>query len=62
VAFRLEPGEPAPDAIRRIAAELVADAVEGLTGGGDRGRAVHGARTSCKRLRAVLRLVRPQLA
>lgn len=68
MGFRLQAGEPAGAAVRRIAGELVAGTVALLDGAGEGGPdgrdnrdlAVHEARKACKRLRAVLRLARPQ--
>lgn len=61
--FRLRPGEPVPDGIRRIALgqiDLVLDRVQGNTDE-DLGTAVHEARKSLKRLRAVVKLARTEL-
>jgi CHAD domain-containing protein len=62
MSFRIRRSESVADAIRRIAREQV-DAA--LTEAGERGHggadAVHRVRKRCKRVRALLRLVRPQL-
>jgi CHAD domain-containing protein len=60
--FRIRRTESIEDAIRRIACEQV-DATIAETGGRGRRReaAVHSARKRCKRIRALLRLVRPQI-
>jgi CHAD domain-containing protein len=62
MAWRVEPEEALADALRRIAAEETALARSRLDAAdGDRGEAVHVARRSFKRLRALLRLARPAL-
>lgn len=62
MSFRLQAAESAPDGIRRIAIEQIDGAIHEL---GDRRRnphnAIHSARQRCKRVRAVLRLVRSDL-
>lgn len=60
--FQLEAGEPIPTAIKRILTEQV-DAIEQWMRHSEEGRAeaVHNARKSCKRIRAVLRLVRDEI-
>jgi len=60
VAFRLQPGEPVAEAIRRVVAEQVDNAVAQLEGRGeaDRDAAVHDARKSLKKARAAVRLAR----
>jgi CYTH domain-containing protein/CHAD domain-containing protein len=62
-AYRLEPGEPAPDGIRRIAAGRAAKARKrlGEVEGEDGAAAIHSARKDLKKLRSVLRLVREAL-
>ncbi|HUP22240.1 MAG TPA: CHAD domain-containing protein [Thermoanaerobaculia bacterium] len=57
--IRLE--ESSIAAIRRIAREQIDGALESLREGRDRNEAVHDARKRCKKLRAVLRLVRDGL-
>lgn len=62
MTFRLQPAEPVPEGIRRIVIEQVDSGIQELT---DRRRnphlAIHSARQRCKRIRAVLRLVRDDL-
>lgn len=60
MAYRIKPDESVPHAVRRIARAQLRKAVENLSGaGGD--EAVHEARKSIKKTRALLRLVRPSL-
>jgi acyl-CoA hydrolase/CHAD domain-containing protein len=61
--FRLRRGEPIPDGIRRVAREQLDMAIERLDGRTreDHPEAVHEARKSLKRLRAVVRLARAEL-
>ena len=62
MSFRFEPGEKLDDAFRRVAGEEIRSARAALQAAdGDRGRAIHEARQSFKRLRALLRLARPDL-
>lgn len=63
MAFRIRRSEPVGESIRRIACERI-DAAIAESGGRGRSRAeaVHRARKRCKEIRALLRLVRPQLA
>jgi len=61
MAYRLEPHEPLSEGLKRVAAEELESAHKGLTGDGERDKAVHEARKSFKKLRAVLRLVRSDL-
>lgn len=58
-AFRLDRRLAPPRAVRRVALAQLDFAAAGLSRGG--ARAVHEARKTCKRLRALLRLLRPQL-
>src|ERR687894_2726162 len=62
-SFRLEPGEPIPDGIRRVARGRIDHAVDELRGETDSTRedAVHETRKDMKKLRALLRLVRGEL-
>jgi CHAD domain-containing protein len=62
-SYRLQPDESAPDGIRRIARAQIDLAHEQLTGRGERdiGKAVHEARKTFKRVRALLRLARDEL-
>jgi CHAD domain-containing protein len=61
MAYRLKLKEPLAKGVRRIASEQLANAAARLQGESDGGRAVHEARKSLKRTRALLRLVRPGL-
>jgi CHAD domain-containing protein len=62
-AYRLQPTEPTPDGVRRIARGQIDLAHEELTGDGhgDIGDAVHETRKAFKRLRALVRLARDEL-
>jgi CHAD domain-containing protein len=59
----LKLGEPVPAGIERIAREEIEAAVRQLTGGGeaDRDEAIHEARKNLKKIRGLLRLMRPEL-
>ncbi len=61
MSFELKPDESLRKGIRRIARKQMDDALGELTGAheGSRDEAVHEARKGFKRIRAVLRLVRP---
>jgi CHAD domain-containing protein len=61
VSFELKPDESLRKGLRRIVRKQVDDALQELTGThkGSRDEAVHEARKSLKKARAVLRLVRP---
>ena len=64
--YVLVPAAPVAVGLRRVVAEQLADASAGLRaasgpGAGGTGQAVHSARKSVKKVRAVLRLVRPHL-
>jgi len=63
MAFSIRPTEPVGEEVGRILREQVGAALGLLRDPGERGLdvAVHEARKSCKRLRAVYRLVRPVL-
>jgi CHAD domain-containing protein len=62
LSYRLKSGEPVCEAVKRIAAEQIGAAAAALgQGRGDRDEAVHEARKRIKKVRALLRLVRPQL-
>jgi len=61
MAFSLEASERGDAAVTRVAQEITDAAIDGLMSGEDRDDAVHAARKTCKRLRALLRVVRPQL-
>jgi hypothetical protein len=56
MAYRLGKDEPVAGGVRRIVAEEATAAAEGLRGGADRDKAVHEARKSVKKIRALLRL------
>src|SRR4051794_16328181 len=62
-AFRIAPGEPVPDEVRRLAIGRIDDALDELRGVSDssRAEAIHEARKDMKKLRALLRLVRDEL-
>ena len=62
-AFRLSPGRPLPDEVRRVARGRIDHALDELRGKSDstREEAVHEARKDMKKLRALLRLVRGDL-
>jgi CHAD domain-containing protein len=62
-AYRLKPGEPVPDGIRRIARGRIDHAIDELGGRSDSTpeEAVHEARKDMKKLRALLRLVRGEI-
>ena len=63
MSYRLERGEAVPDGIRRIVREEADSAIKHLTNTAARRReeAIHEARKSIKKIRGVLRLVRPDL-
>ena len=63
MGFSIRPAEPVGEEIRRVLDEQVSSALDHLRDPGAAGPdvAVHEARKSCKRLRAVFRLVRPAL-
>src|SRR5689334_5472818 len=63
MAFSIRPTEPLGQEVGRVLREQVGSALGRLRDPGERGldTAVHEARKSCKRLRAVYRLVRPAL-
>ncbi len=60
MAFRLEQGEPVIEGLRRVARAELESASAQLSGSGkaDRDEAVHEARKSIKKVRALLRLLR----
>ena len=62
-AFRLQPGEPVAEEVRRVARGRIDHALDELRGKTDstREEAVHEARKDMKKLRALLRLVRGEL-
>jgi len=63
VAFVLVPSRPIPKAVRKAAEKQLGKIVEGLTGQTDLDpdEAAHDARKRTKKLRALLRLTRPEL-
>jgi CHAD domain-containing protein len=63
MAFHLKSNESVPEAVRRIVSEEVDAAAGQLTAGDgvNRDEAIHEARKSVKKVRAVLRLVQPEL-
>ena len=63
MSYRLDLDEPLGAELRRVAGEQLGSAVAGLESAGarDRADAVHGARKSVKKTRALLRLARPGL-
>jgi CHAD domain-containing protein len=63
VGYRFEPDETVTDGVRRIAAEQIDKAVKELTDDElSRHEGVHQARKRFKKIRAVLRLVRPAIS
>ncbi len=63
MGYRLERDETIPEGVERIAQEQIEQAVAALGGSGEFGLegAVHGVRKCCKKLRGLVRLVRPGL-
>jgi CHAD domain-containing protein len=63
VAYHLKQSESIPDEVRRVVREELQSAAEHLSGAdlGQREEAIHEARKSVKKIRAMLRLVRPDL-
>jgi len=61
MAFRFKLGEPFDEGARRIAAEQIDLGLSLLQGNGDQVAAIHETRKSLKRLRALLRLIRPAI-
>jgi hypothetical protein len=63
VAYRLKLGEQVPEGVKRIVSEEIEAAVRQLAGEGDadRDEAIHEARKNVKKIRALLRLMRPEL-
>ena len=61
--YHLKPGERVPAGVKRIAREEIEAAVSQLRGRGDahRDRAIHEARKNVKKIRGLLRLMRPEL-
>jgi CHAD domain-containing protein len=63
MAYRLKRGESIPEGIRRIVHEEIDSAISELahTAGKQRDEGIHEARKSIKKIRGLLRLVRPEL-
>ncbi len=62
MSYTLHPDAPLTDAVRDVARDQIDAAVEALEGAsGDLEEAVHDTRKRCKKLRGLLRLVRPGL-
>jgi len=61
MAFRFKLAEPFEDGVKRIAREQIERAQSQLKGSGDAVVAVHETRKSLKRLRALVRLIRPAI-
>ena len=63
MSYRLQLQEPLGAELRRVATDELGSAVAGLEAAGprDRAKAVHSARKSVKKTRALLRLARPGL-
>jgi CHAD domain-containing protein len=60
MSYELKIAEPIDAGVRRIATELIDDAIAQVDNAGEnRHEAVHEVRKDCKRLRGLLRLVRP---
>lgn len=62
-SYRIDPGVPVPDEVRRVARGRIDHAIDELRGNTESSRAgaVHEARKDMKKLRALLRLVRGEL-
>jgi CHAD domain-containing protein len=63
MAYRLRAGKPVAEEIKRIVCQEIASAIRHLSGksAAHKEEAIHEARKSIKKIRAILRLVRPQL-
>lgn len=61
MSYRLEPGRPIADSIRRIGAEQTNSILTRFNAKTGEGEAVHEARKAIKRLRALLALIRPAI-
>ena len=61
MAFRFEKGRSVAESVPRLVREQAKKATEGLSAKENVGEGVHVARTSSKRLRGLLRLLRPEL-
>lgn len=62
MAYRLKPDQSFDAGVRRIGVEQIDRALTHLQGGDDQGDPIHETRKALKRLRALLRLVRPGLS
>ncbi|WP_022930625.1 CHAD domain-containing protein [Patulibacter americanus] len=64
MSFRLDLNRPVPDAVRAVAHERLQRVIGQLSGDGDAdsGKAIHEARKDLKRLRSLVRLLRPGLS
>src|SRR6266508_2069195 len=62
-SFRILPGDPVPEEVRRVARGRIDHAIDELRGNSEssRAKAVHEARKDMKKLRALLRLVRAEI-
>lgn len=60
-SFQLEVGEPLAVGLRRLAVTQCEQAIRGLADGDELDRGIHEARKAIKRVRSILRLVRPVL-
>jgi CHAD domain-containing protein len=62
MSYRLAPDEPLPAGIRRVAREQLGQALDSLNDANlERDEAIHDVRKRCKKVRAVLRLVRDEI-
>ena len=61
MSYRLKADEPVSKSIRRVALHEIEEAIGQLRHSKDRDKAIHEARKSLKKLRALLRLVQPEL-
>ena len=61
MSYRLNPGESPAHGLKRVIFEEIDAALGLIAGTGNRDVAVHEARKSVKKIRAILRLLRPKL-
>ena len=62
MAYVIDPAKPLPEQLRKVAARQAGHAIEDLESPGDDVvEAVHDCRTRCKKIRGLVRLVRPAL-
>ena len=61
MSFSINPNEPVVQALKRVVREEARHAITHLNSSEDRHEAIHEARKSVKKLRALLRLLEPQL-